>query len=83
MQREREILEGGRFFENFIPPPPPLERQLDSLCTITDQRTYVTHPHQNKKAQCLENENEAKSRCQRGGQKVRHGHAIGIRKMDK
>ena len=43
----------------------------------------VDTPPPEQKAQWLENENEAKSRCQRRRQKVcqwlRHGHAIGIR----
>ena len=64
MQRERDFEE----FKYFLSP------SQRSFCTVTDQQTDTppTHPRQSKKAQCLENENEAKSRCQGGRQKVRH-----------
>ena len=88
MQGERDF--GGRkYFSKISYLPSPLKVNWIPLSTpfvlytIADQQTDVTHPptrpQQNRKAQCLENENEAKSRCQRGRQKVRqwlrHGHA--------
>ena len=53
------------------------------LSTQFLQRQQIDTPPPEQKAQWLENENEAKSRCQRGRQKVRqwlrHRHAIGVR----
>ena len=66
MQRERDFEE----FKYFLSP------SQRSFCTVTDQQTDTppTHPRQSKKARCLENENEAKSRCQGDAKKC----AIGV-----
>ena len=71
MQRERDSGGLKYFFENFI----LLESQLDPPINAVFGLSLInrlTHPHHNKKAQYLENENEAESRCKRGRQKVRH-----------
>ena len=85
---KREILEGSNIFSKISYPPsesqldPPLSTQfLASL--VSHRRQQIDTPPPEQKAQRLENENEAKSRCQMGRQKVRqwisHGHAIGVR----
>ena len=73
----REILEGSNFLSKIsYPPPPPKINWIPlstQFCTVADQQLDVP-PEQ--KAQGFPNENEAKSRCQRGRQKV---YAIRVR----
>ena len=78
--KRRVILEGGNIFSKFH--SPPCQCRSCSALSLIDRLTHPQHTPARPKAECLENENEAKSRCQRVHQKVcqwlHHGHAIGI-----
>ena len=71
MQRERDF-GGFKYFSKISYPLPPLESQLDPPInavfapSLINRLTHPQHIPPEQKAQWLENENEAKSRCQRG-----------------